>query len=202
VSRALSTDDVLRLNHQVEVQGLPLDDVVDAWVRDNGLDRAAVALTGEVIVGSPLFIEQQIVASIYGRALAAAGATVSYQLEMPSREVVAAEVEAGRVHLTAEYTGALVAYLGGVPTGNVYAVHKELAFRAAARGLSVATPASATDTDAVAVRRDVAERLGLSRVSDLARVTESLVLGGPRECPQLPTCIKGFQEVYGLQFLI
>ena len=41
---------------------------------------------------------------------------------------------------------------------------------------------------------------GLETVSDLATVEESLVLGGPPECPERDFCLIGLEETYGLRF--
>jgi osmoprotectant transport system substrate-binding protein len=38
----------------------------------------------------------------------------------------------------------------------------------------------------------------LAKTSDLATVKDTLVLGGPPECPQRPYCAVGLQKSYGL----
>lgn len=40
----------------------------------------------------------------------------------------------------------------------------------------------------------------LTTVSDLADVTDPLVLGGPPECPERPLCLQGLIDTYGLRF--
>jgi osmoprotectant transport system substrate-binding protein len=40
----------------------------------------------------------------------------------------------------------------------------------------------------------------LETYTDLAAVAGELTLGAPPECQELPLCIPGFQEVYGIEF--
>jgi osmoprotectant transport system substrate-binding protein len=50
------------------------------------------------------------------------------------------------------------------------------------------------------VTRATADRLHLSKMSDLTPVAGDLVLGAPPQCPQRPFCLPGLQRVYGLSF--
>jgi osmoprotectant transport system substrate-binding protein len=62
--------------------------------------------------------------------------------------------------------------------------------------LSVLDPTEADDTNVVAVRSEVANRLGLRSLSDLARVSEPLRFGGPPDCPQRFECLGGLVQLY------
>ena len=60
--------------------------------------------------------------------------------------------------------------------------------------------APAQDKNGFAVTQATADSLGLEKVSDLAAVNGTLVLGGPPECPEREFCLKGLESVYGLDF--
>ena len=70
----------------------------------------------------------------------------------------------------------------------------------ATRGIDVLAPAPAQNQNGLMVTRAVARRRHLAKVSDLAPVAGSLVLGGPPECPERPFCLPGFTATYGLRF--
>jgi osmoprotectant transport system substrate-binding protein len=59
---------------------------------------------------------------------------------------------------------------------------------------------AAENVNAVVVTRATATMLGVRSISDLARVSRPLTLGGPPECPVRPYCGEGLQRVYGLRF--
>jgi osmoprotectant transport system substrate-binding protein len=60
--------------------------------------------------------------------------------------------------------------------------------------------AKAQDRNGFVVTGDLARRRQLERISDLAPIADQLTLGGPPECPDRSLCLKGLQDVYGLQF--
>ena len=60
--------------------------------------------------------------------------------------------------------------------------------------------APAQDANAFVVSRATADRYGLVTLSDLTAVADSLVFGGPPECPSRPLCLEGLDRVYGITF--
>ena len=50
------------------------------------------------------------------------------------------------------------------------------------------------------VTQDTADQYDLETISDLKDVDDSLVLGGPPECPERPLCLQGLISTYGLKF--
>jgi len=69
-------------------------------------------------------------------------------------------------------------------------------------GLTFGTPSAATDQNAFAVTKKLADKLKVTTLSQLAGKCgdASLVLGGPPECPQRPFCQPGLEQTYGLKF--
>jgi osmoprotectant transport system substrate-binding protein len=52
----------------------------------------------------------------------------------------------------------------------------------------------------VVVTDEVAERYGLTTISDLVPHAGDMVFGGPPGCTDRPFCLKGLQRTYGLRF--
>ena len=67
---------------------------------------ASSAAKGELTVGvSGAFAENQLVAEMYAQVLENAGYTVNRELDLATREVGDAALEAGEIDLKPEYTG-------------------------------------------------------------------------------------------------
>lgn len=156
-----------------------------------------------LVVASFGFVESEILATIYGKALEAGGIDVTYRLRLGTREVVGPALEKGEVDLVPEYAGNLLVFLdpaASEPGDDLDATIAKLRPRAASRGVTLLEPSQAANGDVLAMSRSKAAALHVISVSDLAGKSEDLVLGGPPECPQRTTCLKGLQEVYGLRF--
>jgi osmoprotectant transport system substrate-binding protein len=69
-----------------------------------------------------------------------------------------------------------------------------------ADGLVVLDAAEATDQNGFVVTRDTATARNLKKISDLAPVAGTMILGGPAECPQRPFCALGLKNTYGITF--
>jgi osmoprotectant transport system substrate-binding protein len=111
------------------------------------------------------------------------------------REVVAPALEQGQIDLVPEYLGTASSYFGAV-TDDVTG----LAAALDVRGLQLLEPAPAEDVNVFVVTDATATDHGLVKISDLAPVASSFVLGGPVECPDRPLCLAGLQMTYGLDF--
>lgn len=197
---ALTTEEITKMNAAVDLDKEDPGDVAQAWLEENDLLGKGPAVDGSFTVGSANFSEQEIVAEIVSQVLASNGADVEEKFKLGSREVVAPALEQGQIDLYVEYVGAYLAYLGGTPTGNLESSLADLRAAAEAKGIVVFDPAPAEDKDGLAVTKETASTYGLAKISDLATVTDTLVLGAPPECPERPFCIQGYQQTYGLQF--
>jgi osmoprotectant transport system substrate-binding protein len=164
---------------------------------------AAGEAEGTVRIASYDFAENQILAELYAEALRRAGLAVTVQHGIGTREVVVPALEQGVVDVVVDYLGTALEFVapGGpaVPRETEF-VRAELARVMGQRGATVLTPAAAEDKNGFAVRTAFSEQNAVRRLSDLALIAPDLVFGGPPECPARPYCLKGLQEVYGLQF--
>ena len=153
-----------------------------------------------ITVGSTNFHEQLIVGEIYAQVLEANGYPVARAFNLGIREVVNPALKDGTIDLLVEYTGSLLFYEGGTPTGDHEATYQALVLAIADDGLVALAFAPGEDKNGFVVTADAATELGLTNVSDLAVHNGDLILGGPPECPTRPLCLIGLQEVYGLEF--
>jgi len=167
--------------------------------------RPAISARGDrpITVASFDFAESRLLAEIYAEALERAGLPVHRAFGLGPRELVAPALRAGLVDVVPEYAGTAVQFLSvgrAHPESDVAVTHAALerALRdTVARALA---PAPAQDANTFVVRREVADRLGLARMSDLRAVAPQLTFGGPPECATRPLCLTGLRRVYGIDF--
>jgi hypothetical protein len=176
---------------------------VQQWLEDNDLlPYGGTKATGQLTVGSTNFAEQEIVAELYAQVLESAGVQVSRKFQLGNREIVAPALEKGDIDLYPEYLGTYLLFVDESTTvpSDKAAAAAELNELLESKGITVLAPSDAQDTNAFVVTKETAEKYDLKAVSDLARVPDSLTLGGPPECPTRPFCLVGLREIYGLKF--
>jgi len=129
-----------------------------------------VHAAGGVRVGSKSFTESYVVAEIAAQVLEATGeVSVERRVGLGGTGIAYRAVAHGSVDLYPEYTGTISrAILKDASIDSVEAIRAELL----ARGLTISDPLGFENTYALAVRADLARRLGLERISDLARHPE------------------------------
>ena len=168
-----------------------------------GSDDDTTEPSGPVTVASFAFGESEILANIYGLALEDAGVEVDYKLKLGSREVVAPALEGGEIDIVPEYLGNLLAFFdadASAPGDDVDATTEKLRTEAAKKKLTVLEPSEAADGDVIVMTKAKASELSATKISDLKGKESALVMGGPAECKTRVTCLKGLEDVYGLEF--
>jgi osmoprotectant transport system substrate-binding protein len=148
------------------------------------------------------FPESETLAELYGQALHQHGYPVDVVARLGPREIVQPALEQGRVDLVLGYLGSTLNFLyeKRVATADPRATHARLTQALTSRGIRVLAFAKAEDRNGFVVTGDLARRRQLERISDLASIARQLTFGGPPECPDRLLCLKGLQDVYGLQF--
>jgi osmoprotectant transport system substrate-binding protein len=163
-------------------------------------DNAAVKLT----IGSKNFTEQRVLGEIYAQGLRAAGYEVDTKLDLGDEHVALEAVEGGEIDAYPEYTGtALQSFFGKQPDElpkNPQSAYEEAKQGFAKRGLVAFPPTPFTSSNEVAVTKETADRLGLQKISDLSKEAGELTLAGSPECKQRFDCLRGLENVYGLEF--
>jgi osmoprotectant transport system substrate-binding protein len=167
-----------------------------------GTDPSADPTDG-VTVAAFGFTESRVLAELYAQAMEAKGIPVRRALDLASREVVEPALEQGVVDFVPEYSGTALEFLNraaGQATSDVAATYGLLRAAFSTRDVITLDPAPAQDQNALAVTKETAARLRLSKVSDLVPVAHDLVFGAPPECPERRFCLAGLVAVYGLSF--
>jgi osmoprotectant transport system substrate-binding protein len=164
---------------------------------------APSAADGTIRFASYDFQENQILAEVYAEAARRADLPVSVQHGIGTREVVSPALQQGVVDVVVEYLGTATLFarpefpdLPETPEG----MHAVLSRTMGGRGVLVLDPARAEDQNGFAVTTAFAAENGVGRLSDLIPLAPELVFGGPPECPDRPLCLKGLEDVYGLDF--
>jgi osmoprotectant transport system permease protein len=131
---------------------------------------ASTAAAEPVRVGSKSFTESYVVAEIAAQVLEATGAgPVERRVGLGGTGIAYRAVAHGSVDFYPEYTGTISrAILKDPAIESVDAIRTALQ----PRGLTISGPLGFENTYALAVRADLARRLGLERISDLARHPE------------------------------
>lgn len=153
-------------------------------------------------IGSDGFYEAKLMAEIYAQALEAKGYTVDRAgIGLGGRKVTAPALESGQIDLKPEYIGSGLSYYeAGKQTGDPKANQTELqnALNGKGGGITVLDYSPAQDQNAFVVRKETADSLKLTRMSDLSAVQGQLKLGLATDCPTNPVCGQALKDAYGL----
>jgi osmoprotectant transport system permease protein len=117
-----------------------------------------------VTVGSKSFGESVILGEIAADLARSSGATVKHRRALGGTRLVWDALRGGAIDVYPDYTGTLAEE---ILAGEDRSRSDWLARALAARGLAMSGPLGFNDTYAIALRADVAARLGLQRVSEL-----------------------------------
>ena len=162
--------------------------------------NAKVGLT----IGSKNFTEQKVLGEIYAQGLRAAGYDVQTKLDLGDEQVALKALEGGEIDAYPEYTGtALQSFFGVEPDAlpkDPKAAYEQAKEDFAKRGMVAFPPTPFTSSNEVAVTKETAGRLGLTKISDLSKDAGDLTLAGSPECRQRFDCLRGLEDVYGLKF--
>ncbi len=162
---------------------------------------------GKIIVGSADFPENQLLAQIYGQALAKAGFDVDYQLAIGAREVYYKALESGEIDLVPEYTNSLLSFVLRLKDPNAKPTATNVEEQVAELGtalpdtLEVLTPSTAEDKDVIGCTADAAKKYNLTDLSSLGKASKDITIGAPPEFEtRSPFGLVGFKEIYGADF--
>jgi osmoprotectant transport system substrate-binding protein len=145
-----------------------------------------------VKVGSDGFYEAKIMAEIYSQALEANGYTVDRAgIGLGARKVTAPALESGQFDLKPEYIGSGLGYYDKTkPTGDPAknATELQTILNGKGGGITVLNYSPAADQNAFVVRKDTADSLSLTKLSDTTAVQDKLKWGLATDCPTNPLC--------------
>lgn len=179
-----------------------------------GNTRAIFAQDGdrpEVTVGSHNYSEQFIIAEMAGLLLEEAGFPVQYEHNLAGTVVLHEGLLAGDLDLYFEYLGGGLNILGeeyndlveeGTPAEEAQEIIYEHVKKRYAEewNLHWLDPIGINNTYAIALRREDAEEMGVTKISELEPFAADLSLAGSQEFIVRIDGLPGMQEAYGFEF--
>ncbi len=170
----------------------------------SGIQKNDENASTTITVGSKNFTEQKILGEIYAQAFEAAGYKVEKQLNLGDEKTALKALEGGDISAYPEYTGtALLSFFGfaadKLPSDEA-AAFDEAKKGFAEKNLTALEPTPFVSSNEVGVTKETADKLSLTKISDLEGQSQDLTLYGTPECRQRLDCLLGLQEVYGLEF--
>ncbi|HEX6870481.1 MAG TPA: glycine betaine ABC transporter substrate-binding protein, partial [Micromonosporaceae bacterium] len=210
VAAALDQPKLLGLNKAVEVDRKTSAVAAQEFATANNLTAGLSGGRGKVVIGAANFPESQTLAELYKIALGAAGFDASV-LQSTNRELYEPALERGEITVFPEYAATMTEFLNSKvnganaspkASGDINATMAALKELGTKQGLVFGTPSSASDQNAFATTKGVADKYGLKTLSDFAAKCsgKASVLAGPPECPQRPFCQPGLKNTYGIEF--
>jgi osmoprotectant transport system substrate-binding protein len=169
-----------------------------------GSSTASTALPsqpGSVTVGSADFQENELLADIYGDAMAAKGVQVKKHLNIGERPLYLQALGDGSIGMVPEYSGSILYNLDtGATAKSPDDVYSALQQQAASHGYAVTAYSAAQDSDTISVTQQTAQKYHLSSIADLKDVAGQLTLGAPAQFRTRADGVPGLEKVYGVKF--
>jgi glycine betaine/choline ABC-type transport system substrate-binding protein len=164
---AVLTTLALRGLNQAVIDGRLAEAVGGEFVDANGLSAGARHRAGpRIVVGYQDFAENETLAWIYAEALRGGGYRVRLRSVHGLRPEAVSLLRHDRIDLYPDYSGSLLRYLVGTSRARLAAGLRHTLRRIDAEPERLA---SAQDRNAYVTKTDTAARLGLTKISDLAR---------------------------------
>lgn len=165
-----------------------------------GLQPAMAADT--IKVGSKNFTEQYILAEMYAALLENAGFKVERKINLGGTLIAHQALTTGEIDLYPEYTGtALASVVKGTMSTDAQKVYDEVkAFYAKEFKLTWLKPTGINNGYVIVVRNETAKANNMKTLSDLAKVSKTLVFGGGAEFPDRADGLPGLKRVYSAEF--
>lgn len=156
---------------------------------------------GSVTIGSAAFPENELLADIYGDAMAAKGVKVTKHLNIGERGVYITALKDGSIGAVPEYSGSILDYLDAGATAKTPAdVYAALQAKAASSGFAVTNYAQAQDSDTITVTKSTADKYHLTSIADLKNVAGQLTLGAPAQFKTRADGVPALKSTYGVTF--
>jgi osmoprotectant transport system permease protein len=176
--------------------------VLYAYTGASLIGDARVPTEGRIIVGAKTFTEQYILSHILSRQLAeATGSTVTVLSSLGSTVAFDA-LRVGQIDAYVDYSGTIWATI--MQRGTSAQTREEILdevrrYLKEHHDIELVTALGFENAYALAIRRNDADRLGISRIGDLAAQAPRLVIGGDYEFFARPEW-RDLERVYALRF--
>lgn len=157
----------------------------------------------KIVIGSKNFSEQIILGNMLADVIEdKTDIKVERKLNLGGSQVAFSALNKGDIDMYVEYTGTgLVNILKQPPNSNpdqvYHYVQKEFNQK---YNIQMLKPLGFNNTYALAVRQDTAKQYGLNTISDLAKISNSLVMGPTIEFPNREDGLIGLRKTYNIHF--
>ena len=154
-----------------------------------------------VSIGDKNFPEENILGSLYAKALEAKGFTVKLKDNVGSSELIYKALQSGQIDMYPEYTGVFlsaVAQQTKLPTSAADAYKQAKAF-AESKGYTLLNYTPFFDSDALATLAGYASEHKLSSIADLKPLGKKVTLGGAPEFATRFQGLLGLEKEYGVK---
>src|SRR5882762_3708542 len=154
-----------------------------------------------VSIGDKNFPEENILGSLYAKALEAKGFTVKLKDNVGSSELIYKALQSGQIDMYPEYTGVFlsaVAQQTKLPTSAADAYKQAKAF-AESKGYTLLNYTPFFDSDALATLAGYASEHNLSSIADLKPLGKKVTLGGAPEFSTRFQGLLGLEKEYGVK---
>ncbi len=164
---------------------------------DVGIDRPDGPT---VVIGAQELAGNELLAQIYGRAIAGAGYPVENKDLGGHQESVFEAFADGDINFAPQYAASMLGHLDGgsvASSGDINAAAALLRDLLSDRGLVGLDVSPAAESTVFVVTPETAQDGGLTTLSGLA---DGLRLGGRPDCPTNPTCLPAIRDALGIDF--
>ncbi|HXH88283.1 MAG TPA: glycine betaine ABC transporter substrate-binding protein [Gaiellaceae bacterium] len=165
---------------------------------DEGAGDAASDRT--VTIGSKNFTEAIVLGELYKQALEAKGYTVALKSSIGSTEIIDKALRSGQIDLYPEYTGTMltVVFAEDEPQDSAESTYDRAKELYEEDGFTLFEMTPFSDSDALAVTKETADREGLAEIGDLTKL-DGFKLGGQPEFETRLQGLPGVKEAYGIE---
>lgn len=167
----------------------------------SGCSQGNSASGGTITVGSKDFTENIILAHIMAELIEAnTDITVERKVNLGGSNVAWKALQNNDIQLYPDYTGTIVANYYQDETGNSEETLQKAKEFTEQDGFKLLEPFGMNNTYTLAISKETMEKYDLKTFSDLAKVSENLVLGCEFEFRDRPDGYPGLQKEYNMNF--
>ena len=166
-----------------------------------GSDEGSGAKSDRTVkIGSKNFTEAIVLGELYAQALEAKGYTVSLKSSIGSTEIIDKALRSGQIDMYPEYTGTMLTVVFGDTAAQESAesTYESAKEHYEADGFTLFGQTPFSDSDALAVTKETADREGLKTIGDLKKL-DAVKLGGQPEFETRAQGLPGVEQKYGIE---
>jgi glycine betaine/choline ABC-type transport system substrate-binding protein len=156
----------------IEIDKKNPEAVATAFLKANGLYRNGTSGKGvKLRMAAANLAGARAISYAYAEALKVRGYDVTFLDNVGTREKLYPMLQNDEIDMYGEFTGSLLTYLKGNPTGDSAETYASLEDKLAGTGLVATTPAPAQDGNAFYVTQATADTFKLVNMSDLTKTS-------------------------------